>query len=99
MQIIKVKIGEHEIEYALAFTNAPRAYDHGEVIELHGEETDGKWARFILIPTRTVEWQKGRNGSGLYCLHTEKDENSELDENMRRWFEQKLWSRLTGKKG
>jgi hypothetical protein len=56
------------------YTTAPKAYDGGDVYELDTAtgmyDTQEKPFRKIAIPPKSVEWQKGRNLSGMYPLLT-----------------------------
>jgi hypothetical protein len=68
---VAVQIGERKETFVLFQTNAPQAYDHGAAIELYDGTVDDKVERYVLIPEETVEWQKGRNGSGLKTMNTD----------------------------
>jgi hypothetical protein len=105
MTTITVTIGKDTRTFALYQTNAPKAYDHGQAIELYdGTHMDRSTAtregraprevieRYVLIPEDAVEWQRGRNGSGLRTFDTD-DTILDADELARY-----LWARLYGER-
>jgi hypothetical protein len=87
---VAVQIGERKETFVLFQTNAPQAYDHGAAIELYDGTIDGKVERYVLIPEEAVEWQRGRNGSGMKSFVTE---DVILDERDLAGY---LWKRLYG---
>lgn len=90
MTKVNVQIGKRSEVFVLAETNAPRAYDYGYCIELYDATVSGRTSRYILLPEVSVEYQRGRNASGLHSLVTE---GLLLDsEDMA----QRLWQRLYG---
>ena len=92
MKII-VQIGDARKDYVVALTSAPKAYDGFGTLELM-QDCFEKGQRLILIAEPTLEWQKGRNGSGMYATITESDD---LDELLEREIVSTLWDRVTGK--
>lgn len=76
---IGITIGTLTRTYVLAKTNAPARYDAGSVIELHDASytppgKDRVIERYILVESRDLEWQRGRNFSGIYTLITDPEE-------------------------
>jgi hypothetical protein len=82
---ITIKIGAASRTYLLCHTNAPSNYDYDGVIELYSSNP----YRVILVPEKSLEYQKGRNASGLKTLDVYKDEPTN-----RSWAENKLWERI-----
>lgn len=71
MTTITVTVDGETRRFTLVHTNAPPAYDSGGAIQLAGYETEGKWDRYILIPSDQLAWQQGRNASGLHSCETD----------------------------
>ena len=85
-----IKLGNFERTYVYLKTKAPAAYDHGGVIEIRNDlniavADEDLHRRYILVPEEAVEWQIGRNRSGLYVTEFE-----EVDEWMARSLSQEL---------
>ena len=56
------------------FTTAPEAYDGfstHRMVEVGSYCGNSVWQ--LSIEPRDVEWQRGRNGSGMYCTWTEDE--------------------------
>lgn len=60
---LSLTVGPHTRSYVLHWTNAPASYDFGSVLTLYVGDDE---IRYVLIPVETVEYQLGRNSSGLY---------------------------------
>jgi len=60
---IQVQVGNWQEEYHVYKTTAPEAYDGHGTLLLYASNGDERW---LLIPADTVQWQIGRNTSGLY---------------------------------
>lgn len=91
---IKVTIGTFEREYVLVETDAPQRYDGFGTLEVYRgpaglESNKGKAVRFILVGVKHLEWQEGRNRSGLHTWLVP-------EEDLSHWVEEKLIERLTG---
>src|SRR3990167_995825 len=73
---VTVTVGDRAETFVLCCTNAPQAYDHGNAIELYDGTHTPQGAtrpvieRYILVPAGSMEWQRGRNASGLHSLET-----------------------------
>lgn len=92
---LTVTIGPRTETFQAFETNAPKAYDHGAVLELYDgtyiEAGRQKIHRVILVPVKDVPWQTGRNHSGLHTL----DPETLLDPDQ---IAAALWQRLYGAK-
>ena len=88
MKTIKVEIGTTVREFGLFHTRAPKAYDHGGVLEVRAIAGDEK-GRLILVPLAAVEWSRGRYGSGMYSFVEAEEWLVDLVDG---W----LWERLYG---
>lgn len=61
---ISLTIGTFSRTFQLFSTRAPESYDgFGTMTVYASDESD---LRYVLIDTERIEWQRGRNGSGLY---------------------------------
>lgn len=88
MTKVTVAIGSRSEAFILVQTDAPAVYDHGAAIQLHDASFDGRIERYVLVPESALEWQRGRNASGLRSLVTEGLLVDERD------VTAKLWKRL-----
>jgi hypothetical protein len=89
---VTIKIGDREERYVLAHTTAPKAYDYPGALELYDGAPEGedKRDRYILVREEQIEYQRGRNFSGLHTFTTEDllIQNRDIEEN--------LWRRIYG---
>ena len=104
MTTITITIGPRTETFVLVQTDAPPAYDHGGAIELY----DGSFTspdtghqiidRYILVPASALDWQRGRNFSGMHTCTTEELVEPALvlldEADVARY----LWRRLYGNK-
>ena len=95
MTTITITIGKRIETMVLFKTNAHKNYDHGAAIELYDGtyQEDGREhiERYVLIPLDALEWQRGRNSSGLHSCDVD---DVVLDEpELARY----LWDRLYGR--
>lgn len=69
--LFTITIGTLTGRYTILETTAPERYDHGSVIPIatygpYPTLGDNAVHRLVAVPEGTVEWQMGRNASGLY---------------------------------
>lgn len=83
-----IAIGSRSETFVLIQTNAPKAYDCGGAIELYDGTHGTVVERYVLIPEDQLDWQRGRNGSGLHSVVTD---NLLLDETD---IARTLWRRM-----
>lgn len=66
---IPVQIGSIRETFHIFETTAPERYDGGGTFTVHKYDESPKAVhRVIAVPTGTVEWQRGRNSSGMYGM-------------------------------
>jgi hypothetical protein len=84
---IDVLVGTFAKRFRLYATTAPRRYDSGTVLTIHEDMQDGHLVRWVLIPLDQVEWQIGRNSSGLYpTIPTDDfDQGAILERLLKAW--------------
>lgn len=88
---VEVRIGTRCEQFVLAQTSAPQAYDHGDAIRICDASYEGVVERYVLVPADAMEWQRGRNRSGLHTLETDELLVDEAD------VTRELWKRLYGR--
>jgi len=74
------------LEFAVKTTTAPIAYDCGGAVQLNAKPLEDN-ERIVLIPVDYIQWQEGRNASGLYGL---KDPDPTMD----RWYVERILNEL-----
>ena len=84
--MITLEVNDTRESYMVLRTNAPKDYDYPYVIELY----DGGDERHILVPTKHVDHQSGRNTSGLFQTHVDVECTKEYVESF-------IWNRIQGR--
>ena len=99
---LTVTIGNRSREFVLVRTNAPPAYDHNAALMVRDatyrtSKPDGSVTetieRYLLLDAKSVEWQIGRNASGLFETVTDPEELM-IDANVVAGM---LWDRFEGR--
>jgi hypothetical protein len=90
---LHIQLGSQiNLNYVVAVTTAPKAYDGFGTITLAPAYLGDRDARLVLIREEHCNWQRGRYSSGMYSCCTE-DGVSHYDESM---LTEELYKRLTG---
>lgn len=85
---ITIAIGSHSVTYLLFKTTAPQRYDGFGTMTVYD---NGTGTRYVLIDAKHLEWQKGRNGSGLHVTDpcdsiSQRDLENRFSEVIRKGF-------------
>lgn len=87
---IDIKVGHFSKSYTVIETNAPVEYDYGWNFHLTGpERPDKDGARFVAVDSERLDYQLGRNASGLF-----QSEVVEFSEGKLQWAAEKIVDRI-----